>query len=46
MIPFLLIKASVTGIVYICDTEGAGAKLAKAVTPSFLKKLTVIYQVN
>jgi len=37
-------QASVTGIVYICDTEGAGAKLAKAVTPSFLKKLTVIYQ--
>ena len=31
---------------YICDTEGASAKLAKAVTPSFLKKLTIIYQVR
>ena len=44
--PLNSFQASVTGVVYICDTEGASAKLAKAVTPSFLKKLTTIYQVK
>ena len=45
MIP-LLIQVAVTGVVYICDAAGASAKLAKSVSPAFLKKMTIIYQVR